>query len=439
MKAKNINIICGLSLILASCSVETPFQGPSQQGEGYFSKSALGVELEVDETIKSTRAALSNLNVDDFDVKFINTSSNQPVKQFMLRDLPDIVTLSAGNYRIEVTYNEDQEAAWNNPHFKGVSRNFDVRANEITSDLETISCSLKNVMVSVVLDSELLKHIEGEPEIEVWVNQGQPLTFKKEHYDSSNPIPGFFKQDGVCTLTAQFSGNVDGAQISEIKTLDNVEAGNHYRLTFYRHSYQGEDQGNIEGDIKVDAKVDVNKVSTNVPEDEDKPLDDVTWPTEEPEEGPDPGQTPTPNPPTPDDPETEGPSVDVGESTVEFGENIVTPDTKVILDIHSDGVNGIEKFKIIIESTDETLADMKEIDLVDPNPEMLDDLHGFLGLLPEDKDTLAGETDVHFDISKFMSMLCMLGEGTHKFIIQLGDSTGENEIEFLFIVDQDWN
>lgn len=423
MKTKYISIIL-MALGLASCSVESPFQGDQNTGEGFLSKNALELTLNIDETIKGSRAAFNNINTNDFNVKIIGESGN--IKEFNMADMPEVVTLTAGTYKVEVRYNDDLEAAWNNPHFKGESSNFTVKANEITTDLEPIICSLKNVMVSVVLDGELLQHVDGSPEIEVWVNTGKALTYTSEHYSSSNPIPGYFQHSGVCTLTAQFKGNVDGVDISEVKTLENVEAGNHYRLTFYRHSYQGEDHGGITPGVLVDAKVDVNNVATNVDVEEDKVLEDVSFPKEDPEEEEKPGITDPKDPDQPDVPENNtGITVELGDgSTVSFDkENIIDATTKIIMIITSE--NGLKEFKIKVEtdSDDDTLNGM-ELDLINTG-DQVETLRG-MHLLTDTQESLLNEKYVRIDISTFMEILAGI-EGTHIFKMTLSENDEPSE------------
>lgn len=423
---KNIYILTLLALGLSSCSVETPFQGADYSGEGEFSKAALNLDVRLDNNVKVRTASRAGEDLlDDFDIYFINTSTNQTAKYFSYKDMPEVVTLPQGNYRVEAVYGEDLEAEWENPHFKGSSSNFSIEANKINTKIDPIICTLQNVMVSVIFEDELLKHITGEPEVEVSVNTGKSLTYKLDH--SNNQIPGYFKHSEVCTLTATFRGVVDDMALTETKALDNIEAGNHYRLTFALHSYDANEKGEVDPEIFVDAFVTVQEVSQDIEVPEDEPLDDVTWPTEDPDDNPNiPSNPSDPDDPKEDNPSSESINVELVNSTVEFGkENIINSNTKVALHITSP--KGLTEFLISIESdsTEDDLLNGMGLDLINTEGEV-ENLRG-MNLLKPDQESLKGEKDITIDVSTFMSILAEIS-GTHKFHINLsqGEESGDN-------------
>lgn len=420
------------SIGLISCNTEAPFQTGTQEGEGQVSTASISLQLDLDETIKVRSNDDNEELLKDFRVYFMN-SSGQAVKQFKYSEMPEVVTLNAGNYSIQAVYGEDSHAAWNNPYFTGASKEFTVKPNQITMDLDPVVCSLQNVMVSVIFDNELLEHMSGAPQVEVYVNKEASLIFKKEHSD--NKTPGYFKHSDVNTLTAEFKGVVDGVEIRETKTLKNVEKGKHYRLTFYRHVYTGDESGEIDGDIMVDAKVTVNDLSADIIPEEESILTDVTWPDQEDNKGDNenPGEE---NPgDNPDDPKSDGPVIELDKaSTVEFGKiNNVTEDDVVIMNITS--ASGITKFRVDIESETLSLTDVgatsNTIDLVEPG-DMLETWRA-LDLLGEDETTLKGKKEVTFDITKFMAMLVVV-KGEHHFILTVADNDGEKTVTLILNV-----
>lgn len=419
-------LLAGVGLM--ACDKEAPFDA-GIKGEGQFNTAAISLQLKVDETIKVRSRAGNEDLLPDFDVYILN-SNGQTEKYFKYGEMPEIVTLPQGSYRIKAIYGEDMVAGWDNPYLEGESKQFEIRPNEITTDIDPVSCYLKNVMVSVVFDNDLLESITGEPQVEVYVNKKGSLIYTKEH--ASKKTPGYFKHDEVSTLTAEFKAVMDGAELTEIKTLNNIEPGNHYRLTFYKHVYVGDESGFVEGGVKVDARVSVNDIQGNVTVGEEKPLTDVTWPTEDGDENKDDPGKEDPGKDDPQPPTTPGPQISLDpQSTVVLGEdahNEIDVDTKVILNIHSE--SGIEKFKVTVESNTLDLeqlgAEGGELDMINPGG-MLETLHQ-LQLLPEGVDSLKGEHDVKFDISGFMELLTLLGEDTHKFIITVGDADGEDTV-----------
>ena len=428
-----------LALGLSSCSVETPFQGADYSGEGEFSKAALNLDVRLDNNVKvrtSSRAGEDLL--DDFDIYFINTSTNQTAKYFSYKDMPEVITLPQGNYRVEAVYGEDLEAEWENPHFKGSSSNFSIEANKINTKIDPIICTLQNVMVSVIFEDELLKHITGEPEVEVSVNTGKSLTYKLDH--SNNQIPGYFKHSEVCTLTATFRGVVDDMALTETKALDNIEAGNHYRLTFALHSYDANEKGEVDPEIFVDAFVTVQEVSQDIEVPEDEPLDDVTWPTEDPDDNPN-----IPNPPSdPNEPgESTGltvildPSITDSKFTLE-AENFVDNNSKIALKIHSD--EGLTEFRVKVNIVGIDLSTMgipgNTLDFINPQESYREFINGIGIMGPEgqEKESLRGEKDVVFDLADFMTLLCM-NKGKHTFDLHVADANGSKDITLRLTVN----
>lgn len=428
-----------VALGLTSCSIESPFSGPTQNEEGKVSAAAIKLDLQLDENIKIQSRANNDEILNNFEIYFLNAKTNQSVKQYTYKDMPEVVTLPAGSYKIEAIYGEDRNADWDNPYFTGSSAEFTISANQINTNIDPIACSLKNVMVTVILDSELLSHVEGEPEVEVYVNKNNPLTFKKIHSD--NQTPGYFKHDDVSTLTATFRGKVDGNDITEIKTLDDIKTGNHYRLTFFRHSFNGEDHGNIGSDIEIDARVTVNEVATNVDVEEDKPLEDVTFPQEGEPETPDTPENPDdPNDPNEgenqggDEPSTKPNISSVGVDLAKV--NNLTEGMQIILYITSKSV--ITSFLVHIDSTDSGFVDAIEellgndFDLVG-----LDKYDGDKGTSlselgfpvgedvsnPREKDE-NGNNRIKFEITSDLQDLLKIYSGTHEFTL-----TVTNEID----------
>lgn len=58
-----------------------------------------------------------------------------------------------------------------------------------------------------------------------------------------------------------------------------------------------------------------------------------------------------------------------------------------------------------------------------------------LGFLTGGKTTLLNETDLTLDISQFLDLLQMLGGGTHKFILKIGDDNGVTEKTLTLITE----
>ena len=436
MKAKYIIYTLGL-LGLASCSVEAPFQSQKEEGKGFFSKASLSLDVKSDENIKIQNSRADNDLVNNFEINFQNVDTNQEYGPYLYGNMPEVITLPEGTYTVSAIYGKDLDAEWNNPHFKGNSQEFSIVRDKINTALDPIICSLQNVMVSVVFDDELINHMNDEPEVTVYVNKDQPLVFTKSHSEALTP--GYFKHSSVCTLTAVFRGTVDGIKLEETKTLNNVEKGHHYRLTFARHSFNGEDHGQAELEVMVDAKVSIDEVGEDYEVPEEGVMDNLFFPSEAPEDNNDPQQPEGPGieqpGEEPNQPEEPGPLVKLDRSSSvkhlnDGVANLIDTSSTLILNIHSDAEEGIEVFNIEIESEDDLLNGMS-LDFIDTSTS-LDDLYDF-GFLDKNANetSLKGKKDHTFDITPFMGTLAKLGAYEHKFYINIGDALGNKKIELI--------
>lgn len=427
-----ISLSAIMALSLASCSVESPFQSQIADGYGELSKSALNLEVSGEKA--TTTRAKENVDLNDFTI-VIQTSGNNSSTKYSEKygDLPDIIPLEAGKYIVTATYGENPEAEFESPHYFGSSDVFEVKKDEITTSIGKIKCFLNNIKVSIKFHPTLVQHMEEGAYVEVKVNDnGKPLKYEISHSD--NEIAGYFQHKDESSLVATFHGVVDGVELNEVKTLSNVDKGNHYKITFVRHEYNGEDSGQVSGKVGVNASVEITDIDSDIKIQDDVLLDDKERPSEDSQNQP--GNDPSEDDPqNPDDPTSEpGPQAKLDKSsTVVLGKdykNEIDENTVVVMNIHSN--IGLDKFKVSVESESLDLADINAtggyLDLIEPqNEELLGSLHQ-LGLLPDSKDSLKGEKDVVFDISKFMSLIMILGTGEHLFVIELGDSEGENTI-----------
>lgn len=451
-----------MALGLASCSVEAPFDKSQNQNTAVFLKSYLSLDIKLDANIKVqsvTRDASQDL-LEDFTIAFLKAGSTDTVRVYKYSEMPEVISIPEGSYQITATYgNGDLDAEWENPYFLGKSEEFSVRPDKVTTSIEPITCTLQNVMVSVVFDPELMEHISDAPEVEVYVNQNKSLTFKKEHSDGQ--IPGYFKHSEVNTLTAKFTGTVDGIKLTETKTLENVKPGNHYRLNFNRHSFNGEDRGDADLAIVVDANVSVNEVGSDYEIGEEEPLTDVTFPKEdngdeEPGEGDNKGDDNNgdnngddDNPgdnnqggDTPSEPENPGVSdgLKVSDSNSDAKLGIpynVNENSKIALTFTSE--SGFQEFNVEVESTgglkeligegSETGQGNGKLDLVNPGSmkEFLQQVNLLKG------DSVGGLHEVVFDVSDLMGLLLMV-DGTHTFNIHVKDSSGEINTSLILVV-----
>lgn len=438
-KFKYIYLISGLAVGVTSCSTEAPFSEDKLDGEGRLLTSAIAVELKTEENL--VRAASEEPDVNDFTVDFLNAENpGDPVRSFRYGDMPEVVTLPVGDYIARAYYggeygSSESTAAFSAPYFKGESARFSIVENKITDNIGTVECSLANVKVTILFDEKLVDVMDANSTVTVRVGEKGLLSFTKDTEES-----GYFHYDeGSNTISAEFSGVVDGDDTTESKSYNNVQPGNHYRITFKLHSIDPNEPGEITPgkpgeEIKIDATVKLEDLTGEGgidvnPSDEDIYMKDDRYPNEgDPDPGPD-------NPDNPDDPAS-GPEITAQGATLGV-DNYVEGMTECIIKVKSE--TGIKSFTVVIDSNTLTPEELEvvgltnNLDLVNPG-EYTGALQG-LGFLADGKTTLENEKNVDLNISSFLVMLKALGKGTHKFILKVGDDNGVIEKTLTLITE----
>lgn len=436
MKLKNIFCFAAVGLGVVSCANEAPFSG-GQEGEGKFLSHSISVQVKTSEPL--VRATSTTLDVNDFSVAFLDAESTSEVavKTYKYSELPEVVTLPVGSYKVKAVYGGDfdkpaQTAAFNSPYYKGESEVFEIEKNKIVDNLDPVVCKLANVRVSVDFDAKLKNKMSEDSRVIVTVGENETLEFSPSTEES-----GYFAYaEGSNTLAASFFGIVDGDDTKETKSYSNVAPGVHYRINFRLHEIDPNEPGDInpgdEGEeIKVDAVVNLEDLSgdggVDIPIGEEIYLDDDRYPTEGPDE-----------PYEPDDPVTgTGPEVTCEGAQFDIP-NQVSEMSGCSIIVNSE--SGLEVFSVTIDSDKLTPEELEgvgltyELDLITPG-QFLEPLQNF-GFLESGQKTLQGEKEVVLDLSPFLELLQMLGDGTHKFILTIGDDSG-NTVKKLILITKE--
>lgn len=427
MKFKNIYSILGGLFLLTGCAAETPFQSErgDKDGMGEFRKSALELDVISGEGINViTRAGEEDIDMAEFKIQFFKDGKAE--KTIKYGEMPDVVMLDPGVYRITARYNEDEDAKFNNPLFEGTSGEFSVTAGSITSDIDPIKCVLKNVKVSIIFDEELKKEVGEDGYIEVKLGSSGPGL---KYYPTTTDV-GYFHIGSEKTLIATFHGSINGAEISETKSLQDVAAGTHYQVTFKLHNHITGNHGNATGTVSIDASVNYENIENNVTVKDVLLTDESERPKQDDPNNEDPEQPGNDDPVTP--PATGGPQV-IAEAPINLDEWNENPSACVLKVLSQ---TGITAFVVDIESgslTPDELAGVglaAHLDLVEGSDGNGTDLSGGLtGLGFPVKENVLGQKDVTFNITNFMPLLAALGVGDHTFILKVTDESGTCEKE----------
>lgn len=416
---------------LAGCEKESNFI--FGEDEGQLNTGSLNVDY-----INSGRETRAGVNVGDFTVNFVNTSTNEIAKSYKYSEMPEVVALPVGSYKAEAIYGDNPVAEWESPYYVGES-SFNIEKGKITDNVEPVECELNNIRIKVNIDDLGLGLLGNDAKVVVEAGKDGNLTYDRTTTDKA----GYFRYDGSNTIIATFSGTVDGVYVDNIKQMyDNANSGNAYTINFVVNKPDNVEPGDIVvGDgtsdgITVDATIsiqDQNEVinpdepDDNILVDDMRPVEDPKDPTnpDDPNEDPDDPN----NPDTPDNPTTKGPQI----SGLSDGLTLnvcsdITDESQVEFDIISE--TGLTEFVIDIESellSAEELSGMglsSHLDMINPG-DLRAPLEG-LGLLEEGEE-LSGIKEKHFSITPFVGLLTALGSGEHKFHLKIGDETGTTQ------------
>lgn len=424
-----------LALGLGACHDDCRIPG-AEDAEGTLSFTSMTVDVSVAENVMRNAPALhaegsrAGVDVSGFIVSITN-SEGAVVEQWPYAEMPEIITLKvATGYTVDVRSHEVQKAEWDRPYYHG-SKTFDITEGQVTHIGEVL-CKFESIKVTIKFDDELLAKLGDDAVVNVLANDEGALDFKPGETRS-----GYFAAvDGSSTLVATFSGTVAGHAERIQRTLVDVAAGQHRIITFKVKGNNQEpdpETGVIDpSGITVDMDVENEDLNGNITVEDDPTHPENPWGPGVPDDGKDPD-----NPDQPENPEDPTISFDCGKinpdgvnKASDFGTEEEGKTPAVVL-IHSD--KPIAKLMVKIESESltpdvlESVGLLNEFDLADPG-ELAEGLTG-LGL-PNGAEVL-GKNDVTFDISGFMSLLCIYPDAISKFTITLTDNAGATASQTL--------
>ncbi|MDE6353104.1 MAG: DUF4493 domain-containing protein, partial [Muribaculaceae bacterium] len=159
IKLKAFTFMCSALLLLSGCKDESYPNIIFNDGEGGFSLTEL--DLDVNTNIPVISRNNNDVDVSDYQVRIVNQATGKPVSNTTIwkyRDMPEVVTLPVGKYRVEVESYDwtDLYAEWEKPHYTG-KYDFEVKAGQITK-ADKVPCNLNNVKVTVQY-TDALKNI----------------------------------------------------------------------------------------------------------------------------------------------------------------------------------------------------------------------------------------------------------------------------------------
>lgn len=389
-------------------------------GQLSLASMKMEVDLKVDTVYPQSRAGV---DVSNF-LLTIKNSQGEQVEQYTYSEMPEIISLPVGTYTVVASSAEAATNGFDVPFYTGSTEQFTIKENELT-EVSALTCRLANVMISVEYDEELRKLM------------GEDVVTTVKIGDNSLDIPSSETRKAYLIAPASagsmditLKGTIDGESVTEVKRVDNVQAGQYNIIKYVLNSVDDGTNSNVGGNLNIAINIDSSMTSSDetvgVNPGEEPGIDD--FPTdggEEPGDGDGDGGDESgsdQNMPT-----IEGTSFN--EVPFDIDNDRLTISGAAELKVTIGAPNGIANLFVEIISKTLDVSEVglpKSFDLAYPG-EKSDALSG-LGFPVGDK--VIGQTEVPFDISNFTIFLPTF-KGNHDFKIRVVDSKGLEETKTL--------
>lgn len=404
------------ALVLPSCSESWQ---PEIETTGSVALGSLGVDVDkAEKVIPDSRASV---DLSSFIIT-VRNSRDEIKGEWTYSKMPEILTLPVGAYTVDVVSHNEEKAAWDAPLFKG-SKSFQIEDSKIT-DIGVVTCLFSNIKVTIEYSDDLTPLLGDDVKVTVVANDEGTLVF-----DKNETRAGYFQAlDRSTTLVATFTGSVAGYNENLRIVLNDVEAGQHRKITYKIKDHKPDmpdETGGIENPgVEIDATVITDDINSDAPAYEE-PVQGDRPGKEDPEK---PGDD---DPVKPDDPADDN-IVIAGQGDFNINEVNVPEDGKTYaVDITSK----LPLAHIYVRIDSQTLPPEElagigltdYFDLAEPG----DLVEGLTSLGFPYGDKVKGQTSVTFDISQFIPMLNILGTGESNFILTVEDESGNSKTQTL--------
>lgn len=397
-------------------------------GQLSLASMKMEVDLKVDTVYPQSRAGV---DVSNF-LLTIKNSQGEQVEQYTYSEMPEIISLPVGTYTVVASSAEAATNGFDVPFYTGSTEQFTIKENELT-EVSALTCRLANVMISVEYDEELRKLM------------GEDVVTTVKIGDNSLDIPSseirkayLIAPASAGSMDITLKGTIDGESVTEVKRVDNVQAGQYNIIKYVLNSVDDGTNSNGGGNLNIAINIDSSMTSSDetvgVNPGEEPGIDD--FPTdggEEPGDGDGDGGDESGS-------EQNMPTIvgtDFNENPFDISKDVltVTKGQSVSLSVTLLAPNKMAHVYVTIDSetlTEDVLVGVnlaKNFDLAEPG-----DLEaGLKGLgFPTGTDVI-GKEKIPFDITQFTSLLGIYGAANHNFIIRVVDQQGLEVTETLKI------
>lgn len=431
---KNIFLICltlmAVLFTFSACHSEKMETGATDV-TGQLSLASMKMEVDLKVDTVAYPQSRAGVDVSNF-LLTIKNSQGEQVEQYTYSEMPEIISLPVGTYTVVASSAEAATNGFDVPFYTGSTEQFTIKENELT-EVSALTCRLANVMISVEYDEELRKLM------------GEDVVTNVKIGDNSLDIPSSETRKAYLIAPASagsmditLKGTIDGESVTEVKRVDNVQAGQYNIIKYVLNSVDDGTNSNVGGNLNIAINIDSSMTSSDetvgVNPGEEPGIDD--FPT-------DGGEEPGDGDGDSDGDGEGGITSDInitgkklGDSSFDIDQTqTITGATTLIVGIEAPA--GIQNLKVKITSAGNDYFNgigegLGEFDLAhsDSMNENAQAMIPVLGL-PID-DAVLNQTNLDFNISKFTSMLSGF-KGTHTFKITVTDNQGKTESKSLVI------
>ncbi len=404
-------ILATIAISFLACREDEPV---NKATTGEVDLSSLSVSYNHNATI------VRSTDVNDFIISIYEKGGSSSLAQWTYKEMPEVFTLDAGTYTLQVASHIPEAVAWDMPYYFA-QKDFTIEVEKITAIGEVI-CELNNVKVTVEFSSDLLEVMGNDCKVNVALGKGS-LDFTK---DESRAGYYTINEETENRLYAYFTGTVDGYVDTTYREIENVKAGE-WRIL--RYSLKQNIEDNIEsGYFTPQLTVDVTCQTIE----QNHQIDVTEEVIDDPEGNQGGGDDPDPNDPPI---QTEGPKIiatafDINEP------QILTDDLVIKVEVTSQ--SPLAGFTVDIESETLTPEELEAVglsahlDLGNPG-NLRPQLEGLGFPVAEN---VIGANELSFDITPFGSLLAALGKGTHNFVMTATDQDNNVTTQTLTLIAQ---
>ena len=194
-----LTILLSGIMIFSSCHSEK--MNLSVTGTGQVKLSSMEMTYNTEPMVTVSRAA-EDLN--NYVVGIYKSADNSLVQEWKYSEMPEIFTLDAGDYKL-VAHSQDVEGAqFDAPYCYGESSVFTIVKDKIV-DAGTVSCTLKNVKVTIKYSDDLKPLLSEDTQVTVTLGD------ESLAYTADETRSGYFHCKATDNVVGvRFEGKVDG-------------------------------------------------------------------------------------------------------------------------------------------------------------------------------------------------------------------------------------